>query len=373
MDRIVVTESEVAQVTPPTAEQPRVQSKLPPPIPTPARLVLAPLVLLLPLLCLAAIVLRVATRGQPPRIRAAWAAYLSSLLIASGLISTIAVAAVLSYAPMPVLVNRAMAELDQRDSFPALPTSHDMNAAELVATLRPMVFMISPPARGWFNKDLLRPSSGIGAGLLLHATPAGYLFATARHVVAEQTASNEQEVLVTSGLGGWTRATVIAEHPGADLALLWLPRQRGEAGFCQPIARGDAVAAGNPVFAIGHPEGLSFTVSNGIVSRVADAQTLQISAPISPGNSGGPVYDDRGRLVGVVSHTVDKGRTPNAENLNFAARADALLSDRGWKFQPQGKDHWQRFAQNDCAIAPAVESSPQAAAGQARTGSGPKK
>ena len=82
---------------------------------------------------------------------------------------------------------------------------------------------------------------------------------------------------------------------------------------------------------IGHPEGLRFTLSTGIISRL-DGPLIQLSAPVSPGNSGGPVFDDRGDLVGIVTSMVDKHGDPNAENLNFAVRADALLDDTNWEF-----------------------------------------
>jgi hypothetical protein len=70
---------------------------------------------------------------------------------------------------------------------------------------------------------------------------------------------------------------------------------------------------------------------------------LQISAPVSPGNSGGPVYDEQGNLVGVVSSTFDKGLAPNAENLNFAVAAKALLHELGWEFTPEGRHRFQEY------------------------------
>ena len=93
---------------------------------------------------------------------------------------------------------------------------------------------------------------------------------------------------------------------------------------------------------IGHPEGLRFTLSTGIISRL-HGSTLQISAPVSPGNSGGPVFDDRGELVGIVTSMVDKHGDPNAENLNFAVSADALLHDSGWQFSGVGKRRLSDF------------------------------
>ena len=59
-----------------------------------------------------------------------------------------------------------------------------------------------------------------------------------------------------------------------------------------------------------------------------NGSTIQMSAPVSPGNSGGPVFDDRGNLVAIVTSMVDKHGDPNAENLNFAVRADALPQDK---------------------------------------------
>ena len=60
------------------------------------------------------------------------------------------------------------------------------------------------------------------------------------------------------------------------------------------------------MFVIGHPEGLRFTLSTGIISQIL--RTIQISAPVSPGNSGGPVFDDKGELVAIVTSMVDKHR-----------------------------------------------------------------
>jgi hypothetical protein len=58
---------------------------------------------------------------------------------------------------------------------------------------------------------------------------------------------------------------------------------------------------------------------------------LQISAPVSPGNSGGPVYDEYGNLLGVVTSKVARSVDPEAENLNFAVSTDALLHESDWE------------------------------------------
>jgi hypothetical protein len=73
---------------------------------------------------------------------------------------------------------------------------------------------------------------------------------------------------------------------------------------------------GDPVVAIGNPMGLEDTVSNGLVSarRTADDgnEVLQISAPIAPGSSGGPIFNDRGEVIGIAVAVMEQG-----QNLNF--------------------------------------------------------
>lgn len=82
---------------------------------------------------------------------------------------------------------------------------------------------------------------------------------------------------------------------------------------------------GSDVYIIGHPLGLGWTVTRGIVSGIrkdGDRTMIQTDAPISPGNSGGPMLDAQGHLVGIVTAKfVETG----AENLAFARPALALL------------------------------------------------
>jgi S1-C subfamily serine protease len=179
-----------------------------------------------------------------------------------------------------------------------------------------------------------------GAGLLLQADQEGYLFATAGHVVdggrSDRTA---RQALVATAAGIWAKADVIARHQHLDLVLLWTPRHEGHALFTQPIAKADD---GEPIFVIGHPEGLRFTLSNGIISRL-DGDVVQISAPVSPGNSGGPVYNAHGNLVGIVNAKMDHNADPNAENLNFAISAQSLNHAAGWSFSQNGRASFERF------------------------------
>jgi serine protease Do len=181
--------------------------------------------------------------------------------------------------------------------------------------------------------------------MLLQASEQGYLFVTARHVVdgvLSSSAKGNSRALIAMASGTWGGADVIARHKYLDLALLWVARESGHGTFAQAIAAPSSLAEGENVFVIGHPEGLRFTLSTGIISRM-DNSTIQMSAPVSPGNSGGPVFDDRGDLVAIVTSMIDKHGDPNAENLNFAIRADALLDRSSWIFEKSGSKYLEEY------------------------------
>ena len=85
-----------------------------------------------------------------------------------------------------------------------------------------------------------------------------------------------------------------------------------------PLAS-DAVVVGQTVYALGAPAGLELTLSAGLVSalRLDDAERLtaiQTSAAISPGSSGGGLFDDQGRLIGITTAFIGG----NTQNLNLA-------------------------------------------------------
>ena len=82
----------------------------------------------------------------------------------------------------------------------------------------------------------------------------------------------------------------------------------------------DSLKTGQKVFAIGSPQGMDLTISDGIVSSLRDlpqGRIVQTTAPISPGSSGGGLFDAFGNLVGIVTFQHRTG-----QNLNFAVPAD---------------------------------------------------
>ena len=95
-------------------------------------------------------------------------------------------------------------------------------------------------------------------------------------------------------------------------------------GRLQEISLGnsDGVQVGDSVYAVGNPQGLEGTFSQGIVSSIREVGTdrlFQITAPISPGSSGGPVLNGNGEVIGVSVATFSGG-----QNLNFAIPSNYL-------------------------------------------------
>ena len=106
-----------------------------------------------------------------------------------------------------------------------------------------------------------------------------------------------------------------------------------------PLSDGSEVGEGETVYALGFPMsdvlGDRLKVSEGIVNSIAgiedDPTMFQISIPIQPGNSGGPLITSRGVVVGVVTSSINQrymlAKTNNlAQNVNFAVKASLLLN-----------------------------------------------
>lgn len=127
---------------------------------------------------------------------------------------------------------------------------------------------------------------------------------------------------------------IVSTDETNDLALL-----QGPAGSLKGVAsiRDKAIRSGDTVVAIGYPfHGLltsDFTVTTGIISSLSgllnDTRFLRISAAVQPGNSGGPLLDSKGQVVGMVAAKINALKFANAtgeipENINFAIKPGAL-------------------------------------------------
>jgi len=117
---------------------------------------------------------------------------------------------------------------------------------------------------------------------------------------------------VSRGKEHWT-ATLIQAAPNHDLCGL---RPSGLTLPPVEVRPSSKLATGEHVYAIGSPEGLELTFSEGVISALRETEgvrMIQTSAPISPGSSGGGLFDAQGNLVGVTSFYLKEG-----QSLNFA-------------------------------------------------------
>ncbi len=126
---------------------------------------------------------------------------------------------------------------------------------------------------------------------------------------------------------------VLASDKTRDVAII---KAHGESFRTLTLGNSDRVQVGEEVVAIGNPLSLESTVSNGIVSAIRTIEEeggkfLQVTAPISPGSSGGPLFNMAGEVVGITTLKFKGG-----ENLNFAIPindAKLLLQTKSSKIQ----------------------------------------
>ena len=168
----------------------------------------------------------------------------------------------------------------------------------------------------------IQTPQGMGTGFIVWQDGR---IATNLHIIA----GASQAKIVLHDKREFTQIEVLAADRAHDLAILRVPAKN-----LQALKSGDSstVKAGDRVVAIGNPLGLETTVSDGLVSAVRKIDPkltlLQISAPISPGSSGGPLFNERGEVIGVTTLFSAQG-----QNLNFAVPVEylkpMLLAERG--------------------------------------------
>jgi serine protease Do len=150
----------------------------------------------------------------------------------------------------------------------------------------------------------IRTPVGLGTGFLVRSD--GWVV-TNLHVIAD---ANEA-IVTLANKKSYPVLDVVSASVEHDLALL---RIELTGSPVLKLGNSEAVRAGDSVVAIGHPLGLEDTVSNGLVSavrEVGDLTALQISAPIAPGSSGGPLFNDRGEVIGVATAILRGGQNLN--------------------------------------------------------------
>ncbi len=178
------------------------------------------------------------------------------------------------------------------------------------------------------ESEVEKRGAPLGNGSGFFVTREGH-FVTNQHV-----AGAGKTFFVGSESSGWHQATLIGTDDDNDLAVLKINAETKPL----PIKPSDAVKLGQTVATIGFPniqlQGLSPKFTKGEISSLAgiqdDPTTFQISVPMQPGNSGGPLFDELGNIVGVVCARLSQEAAVattgvHAENVNYAVKSSILM------------------------------------------------
>jgi S1-C subfamily serine protease len=190
----------------------------------------------------------------------------------------------------------------------------------LDAYSRAVVAVVERAGPAVVSLELGGARGGSGAGSGFAVTPDGYVM-TNSHVVHDA-----RQIRIRTPAGETTEARIVGDDPATDLALVRVdPAALATAAGVPylPIDGAIAPKVGQLAVAIGNPLGFESTVSTGVVSalgrslrgkggRLIDG-VIQHTAPLNPGNSGGPLLDGTGRVLGVNTAIIAR-----SQNLGFA-------------------------------------------------------
>jgi serine protease Do len=193
--------------------------------------------------------------------------------------------------------------------------------AQVFGRVNPSVVVIRTRERAVTAQGEAASESGVGSGVLISAD--GKIF-TAAHVV------HTADEITIEFLGGETiGARVVASEPEADVSLLQLDRPPARPVVAR-IGDSSRVQVGDQIFIVGAPYGIAHTLTAGyisarhkpntIYSAMSRAEFLQTDAAINQGNSGGPMFNMQGEVIGIVSHIISK--SGGFEGLGFVVTSN---------------------------------------------------
>lgn len=186
----------------------------------------------------------------------------------------------------------------ERKVFPTEPPAEKLSSGEVYRTAAAFTYEITA-----YTAD----SVSTGTGFAINRD--GWIV-TNYHVIADAAEIMAKDLAGVS----FTVTQVIAFDRELDLAILKIPHARARA-----LLNKTAYGTGDRIYTLGSSKGLTGSFSDGVIAEKSrelegfSIKFIQISAPISPGNSGGPLLNEYGEVIGVNARTYNEG-----QNLNFA-------------------------------------------------------
>ncbi|MEM7094217.1 MAG: trypsin-like peptidase domain-containing protein [Actinomycetota bacterium] len=207
---------------------------------------------------------------------------------------------------------------ERLDTILAEATPAPANSAVVFAQIAPSFVVVQVERSSGANDE--RVDRGLGSGVIINAD--GDIL-TARHVIV-----NADEIRVTFGDGTESIAEVVTVEPERDIAVLRADRWP-EPLVPAVLGSTATLATGDPVYVVGNPLGLPASISSGVVSGfnrsipiAGEEQPLtglvQFDAAVNPGNSGGPLVNRSGHVVGIVTALANPTDQPFFSGIGFA-------------------------------------------------------
>jgi S1-C subfamily serine protease len=173
-------------------------------------------------------------------------------------------------------------------------------------------------------------SKSSGSGFFLSSSG---IIATNAHVIS---GASKIEVVVSNEIGTFTYKTkILLSDNKNDVALLQIDDSTFKGLSSIPYGLSEKGEVGEKVFTIGYPlndvMGTNYKLTDGIISSKSgiedDIRYYQISVPIQPGNSGGPLFNKDGTVIGITSSKLNsKAVGTDVQNVNYAIKASYLLN-----------------------------------------------
>src|SRR5438876_6973451 len=212
---------------------------------------------------------------------------------------------------------------------PAAAKQAGLTANQIYDADQAGVVEITVTTKGSASANPFGPSSGAS-----QAQGSGFVLDTDGHIVTNEHVVDGADSVSVKFADGTTRtAKVVGTDPSTDLAVI---KVDAPASALHPLALGDSskVEIGDAVVAIGSPEGLQNTLTTGVVSALHRQITapnnytiddaIQTDAAINHGNSGGPLFDAYGDVIGVTSQIQSQGG--GNEGIGFAVPSNTVKS-----------------------------------------------
>jgi len=213
-----------------------------------------------------------------------------------------------------------------------VPKAEAQSLKDMFQKVNPAVVVIITKQGGFSSAMSQAPliKGGLGSGIVISKKG---LVMTAAHVVQDA-----DEVMVRFLDGTQIPGKVVNSSPQADVSLLKLDNVPDNLHVVE-LGDSDRVSIGDMIFVVGAPYGIEHTLtvgylsgrrkSVGVCKQLTPIEFLQTDAAINTGNSGGPMFNMNGELIGIVSHILS--RSGGSEGLGFATSintANELLSEK---------------------------------------------